>query len=186
MIWFSFKKKKEKLRISDEAKKRILEESNRVGKPQILLIEIKRNQEGLGSVFVGFSDKELSETGDVRWVRNEDESLLSRGELQYESGNFYFYPNVDLEWKKTSHTNIHRLVANYEFSKEPIYLESENFLRLRPILYECFQREGVQSLYFKGKLCQLEIPDLTKEKEEVISEVLLTYLSSLYSSPWKE
>lgn len=186
MIWFSFKKKKKKLRISDEAKKRILEETNRVGKPQILLIEIKRNQEGLGFVFVGFIEKEFSETGDVRWVRKEDESLLSRGELQYESGNFFFYPNVDLEWKKTSHSNIHKLFANYEFSNEPIYLELEDFFRLRPILYECFHREGVQSLYFKGKLCQLEIPELTKEKEEVISEVILTYLSSLYSSPWRE
>ncbi|TGM62297.1 hypothetical protein EHQ94_05205 [Leptospira meyeri] len=186
MIWFSFKKKKEKLLISDDTRKRILEESNRLGKPQILLIEIKRNQDGLGSVFVGFSDKNSSETGEYRFLNKDDETLLSHGELKFESGKFYFYPNIDLEWKKTSHTNIHKLVANYEFSKEPIYLEAEDFFRLRPILYECFRREGVQSLYFKGNLCQLEIAYLTKEKEELISEDLLTYLSSLYSTPWKE
>ncbi|WP_243836386.1 hypothetical protein [Leptospira meyeri] len=157
-----------------------------MGKPQILLIEIKRNQEGLGSVFVGFNAKNSSETGEVRFVNKEDETLLSHGELKFESGKFYFYPNIDLEWKNTTRPNIHKLVANYEFSKEPIYLEAKDFFRLRPILHECFHREGVQSLYFKGNLCQLEIPNFTKEKEEQISEDLLTYLSSLYLSPWKE
>lgn len=186
MLWFSFKKKQQILTISDEAINRIEEESIKIGKPQVLSLEIKRNKEGLGSVAVGFSQKKTSETGFIQWVNKADESLLSRGELKFENGNFYFYPNVDLEWKRTPRPTIHKLIANYEFSQETIYLESENFFRLRPILNDCFQREGVLSLYFKGYLCQLEIPTFNKDKEERISEVFLTYLSSLYLNPWKE
>ncbi|MCG6144719.1 hypothetical protein [Leptospira bandrabouensis] len=186
MMWFPFKKRKQELTISLEAKKRIEEESEKLGRPQVLLLKIERDKEGVGSVLVGFTDQSSSDFGSVRFENERVKNLLSSGELQFELGKFYFYPNVDLEWKKTPRENIHKLISNYEFTKDPIYLEEKDFFKLRPILSNCFQREGIKSVYFHRNLCQLEIQNLTETKEERISEEILTYFSSLFESPWKE
>ncbi|TGK53581.1 hypothetical protein EHQ16_16045 [Leptospira kanakyensis] len=184
-MWYPFKKSKKNITISEESKKRIEEESNRVGKPQILFLKVYRDQTGIGNVMVTFTDKAELKHEFVSFENQTCETLLSLGELRFEFGKFYFYPNVDLEWKKSPRSEIHQLVSNYIFSEKPLYLESENFSKLRPILRNCFQKEGVVSAYFQKNLCQLEIPNLTKEKEERISEEILTYLSSLYESPWE-
>lgn len=186
MTWFHFKKKKVELQISIESIQRLEEESKKLGRPQVLVLDLERNKKGIGNVLVGFADKTADDSGYIRWKKKEAESLLCFGELRFELGKFYFYPNIDLEWGKTPRPLIHKITTNYLFSEEPVYLESKDFFRLRPILHLCFQREGVTSLYLKGNLCQLEIQSLTKEKEERISEDLLTYLSSLYESPWEE
>ncbi|EMY69401.1 hypothetical protein [Leptospira vanthielii] len=186
MIWFPFKKKKQMLRISEDAKERIDAESKKLGKTQVLVLTLEHNQKGVGSVLVEFADKTSSDSGLVRLQEAGTKNVLSLGELRFDSGNFYFYPNIDLEWEKTPRPEIHKVISNYTFTKEPIYLEAKDFLRLRPVLSRCFQREGVLSIYLEGNICQLEIPNLTKEKEEKISEDLLTYLSSLYESPWAE
>ncbi|MBM9589330.1 hypothetical protein JWG41_02655 [Leptospira sp. 201903075] len=186
MTWFHFKKKKVELQISIESLQRLEDESKKLSRPQVLVLDLERNRKGIGNVLVGFADKTPDDSGYIRWKKKEAESLLSFGELRFELGKFFFYLNIDLEWEKTPRPHIHKITTNYLFSEEPVYLESKDFFRLRPILHLCFQREGVSSLYLKGNLCQLEIQSLTKEKEERISEDLLTYLSSLYESPWEE
>ncbi|MCT8332432.1 hypothetical protein NUH30_01985 [Leptospira sp. 85282-16] len=186
MMWFPFKKRKQDLTISIEAKNRIEEESGKKGKAQVLLLELKRNESGVGSVLVGFTDKIISDSGFIRFVDERVMKLLSLGELKFEFGRFYFYPNVDLHWERTPRKEIHKLISNYEFTKDSIYLEEKDFFRLRPILSNCFQREGVSSAYFHKNVCQLEIQNLTETKEERISEEILTYFSSLFESPWKE
>lgn len=186
MMWIPFKKKKQKFTISEEAKKRISDESIKLGKPQILELSLDYNQNGVGCVLVGFSEKRKTDPEWIRWKDNAAEEVLSLGELRFELGKFYFFPNIDLVWEKTPHPLIQKITSNYKFSEEPIYLESKDIYRLRSILRLCFQKEGVISLYMKGNICQLEIPELTKEKEERISEDMLTYLSSLYLSPWEE
>ncbi|MCW7492078.1 hypothetical protein ND861_05350 [Leptospira sp. 2 VSF19] len=186
MMWLPFKKRKQDLTISLEAKKRIEVESEKQGKPQVLLLNLERDQNGLGSVLVGFTDKTTSDLGLVRWQNQTVQRLLSLGELQFESGKFFFYPNVDLVWEKTPRSEIHKLISNYEFTKDRIYLEEKDFIKLRTILSECFQREGVRSVYLHRNVCQLEILNLTEEKEEKISMEILTYFSSLFESPWKE
>lgn len=185
MMWFPFKKKKQKLTISQAAKERIEAESEKLGKPQVLILTLQRNESGVRSVLVGFSDKMDSDSGLIRWMNETDEVLLSLGELKFDLGKFYFYPNIDLEWKKTPRPEIHKVISNYRFTKEPIYLEAKEFFSLRSVLSHCLQREDVISIYLEGNICQLEIPNLTKEKEERISEELLIYLSSLYESPWE-
>ncbi|TGL37304.1 hypothetical protein [Leptospira perdikensis] len=186
MVWNPFRKKKQKLTISKETIQRLEEESKKLGRPQILVLDLERNLKGMGNVLVGFADKTPTDFGYIRWKQEKAETILSLGELRFESGKFYFFPNIDLEWEKTLRPYIHRITANYLFSEEPIYLEAKDFFRLRPILHLCFQREGVSSLYLKGTICQLEIQNLTEDKEVRISEDLLTYLSSLYESPWEE
>lgn len=186
MIWFPFKKKKQELQISMETIQRLELESKKQGIPQVLVLDLKWSQNGVGNVLVSFASKETSDSGYLRWKNDRVREILSLGELRFELGKFYFYPNIDLNWKSTPRMGIHKLTSNYQFSSEEVYLEAADFFRLRSILQLCFQREGVRSLYFKGKTCQLEIPDLTKKKEERISEDILTYLSSLYQSPWEE
>ncbi|TGL90422.1 hypothetical protein EHQ68_03035 [Leptospira congkakensis] len=186
MNWFPFQKKRQSILISKDVITRIEEESIKQGKPQVLFVELKRNQDGLGNVLVGFADKNITDIGFIRFPNKKMESILSLGELRFEFGKFYFYPNVDLEWKNTPKPNIYQITSNYEFSSEPIYLEAENFFRLRRELKECFQREGVHSVFFKKNICQLEISNLNQTIEERISEEILTYLSSLYQSPWVE
>ncbi|WP_232227654.1 hypothetical protein [Leptospira wolbachii] len=174
------------LTISEDAKERIDAESKKLGQTQVLVLTLEQNQKGVGSVLVGFADKTNSDSGLIRWQDESTKTLLSLGELRFESGKFYFYPNIDLEWKKTPRSEIQKIISNYAFTKEPIYLEAKEFFRLRPILSHCLRREGILSIYLEGNICQLEIPNLTQEKEEKISEDLLTYLSSLYASPWEE
>lgn len=182
MIWFPFKKKRY-LTISEDVKDRIAEESKKLGKPQVLILTLKHDDFGVGSVLVGFSDRIESDSGMISWTNPSDAILLSFGELKFDSGHFYFYPNIDLEWKKTPKPEIHKIISNYPFSKKPIYLERNEFFQLRPILSNCFQREGVTSVYLENNICQLEIQNLTAEKEKRISENILTYLSSLFESP---
>lgn len=185
-MWYPFKKNKKYLTLSEDTIKKIEEESNRIGVKQVLYLKVSRDAKGIGYVNINFTEKKKSDNGLISFANKNDEKLLSMGELRFEFGKFYFYPNVDLEWKKTPNTEIHKLVSNYTFTEESIYLESENFLKLRPVLRDLFQKEGVVSVYFKKNICQLEIPDLTNEKEVRISEDILTYLSSLYESPWEE
>ncbi|TGK78242.1 hypothetical protein EHQ24_16920 [Leptospira noumeaensis] len=182
-MWHPFQKKRQSLKISEETIEKINEESARIGITQVLYLKVSRDNVGMGYVNIDFTEKTKLDKGPIRFANKNDEILLSRGELRFEFGKFYFYPNVDLEWKRTPRPEIHQLLSNYTFTEEPIYLESENFLSLRPILKNCFQKEKVVSVYFKKNICQLEIPILTKEKEVRISDEILTYLSSLYLTP---
>ena len=140
-------------------------------------------QNGIGEVQVSFLDRNQSDTESLRFENEVTKRTLSKGEFQYEKGNVYFYPNVDLEWKLTPNQNIHRIQSNYEFSNGKLILEKKDFVKLRPILTECFLKEEVISLYMDGNICQLELETLDKEKEIRISDVLLTYVSRFYSSP---
>ncbi|PJZ45309.1 hypothetical protein [Leptospira brenneri] len=185
MNWFFFKKK-QSLNLSPEAIERINEESRKLGIPQVLVLDLKQNPKDIGQVLIRFADRIPTDSGYLRCEGKDTEKKLSFGELRYELGKFYFYPNIDLEWKKTPNPGIQKITSNYTFSEVPIYLEKEEFYKLKPILKDCFLREGVASIYIKGTSCQLEICDLTLEKEKRISDDLLTYLSSLYQGPWEE
>jgi hypothetical protein len=169
--------------LSKEVLQRIQEESQNLGKEQILFVRMVEKQNGIGDVQVSFLDRNQSDTESLRFENEVTKRTLSKGEFQYEKGNVYFYPNVDLEWKLTPNQNIHRIQSNYEFSNEKLILEKKDFVKLRPILTECFLKEEVISLYMDGNICQLELETLDKEKEIRISDVLLTYVSRFYSSP---
>ncbi|TGM54184.1 hypothetical protein EHQ91_04090 [Leptospira biflexa] len=169
--------------LSKEVLQRIQEESQVLGKEQILFVRMVEKQNGIGDVQVSFLDRNQSDTESLRFENEVTKRTLSKGEFQYEKGNVYFYPNVDLEWKLTPNQNIHRIQSNYEFSNEKLILEKKDFKKLRPILTACFLKEEVISLYMDGNICQLELETLDKEKEIRISDVLLTYVSRFYSSP---
>ncbi|TGM36803.1 hypothetical protein [Leptospira biflexa] len=169
--------------LSKEVLQRIQEESQVLGKEQILFVRMVEKQNGMGEVQVSFLDRNQSDTESLRFENEVTKRTLSKGEFQYEKGNVYFYPNVDLEWKLTPNQNIHRIQSNYEFSNEKLILEKKDFKKLRPILTACFLKEEVISLYMDGNICQLELETLDKEKEIRISDVLLTYVSRFYSSP---
>ena len=183
MTLFFKKKKNLSPSLSKEVLQRIQEESQNLGKEQILFVRMVEKQNGIGEVQVSFLDRNQSDTESLRFENEVTKRTLSKGEFQYEKGNVYFYPNVDLEWKLTPNQNIHRIQSNYEFSKGKLILEKKDFKKLRPILTECFLKEEVISLYMDGNICQLELETLDKEKEIRISDVLLTYVSRFYSSP---
>lgn len=183
MTLFFKKKKNLSPSLSKEVLQRIQEESQVLGKEQILFVRMVEKQNGIGEVQVSFLDRNQSDTESLRFENEVIKRTLSKGEFQYEKGNVYFYPNVDLEWKLTPNQNIHRIQSNYEFSNGKLILEKKDFVKLRPILTECFLKEEVISLYMDGNICQLELETLDKEKEIRISDVLLTYVSRFYSSP---
>ncbi|TGM48621.1 hypothetical protein EHQ92_12340 [Leptospira biflexa] len=183
MTLFFKKKKNLSPSLSKEVLQRIQEESQNLGKEQILFVRMVEKQNGIGEVQVSFLDRNQSDTESLRFENEVIKRTLSKGEFQYEKGNVYFYPNVDLEWKLTPNQNIHRIQSNYEFSNGKLILEKKDFKKLRPILTACFLKEEVISLYMDGNICQLELETLDKEKEIRISDVLLTYVSRFYSSP---
>ncbi|TGL54984.1 hypothetical protein EHQ59_05075 [Leptospira kemamanensis] len=183
MTWFFWQKKKKRTNLEPDVICRIEEESKKLGKDQVLFVSFKQNKNGRGDVLVGFQEKSETDHGYVRYESEEVESKLKNGQFQLHDGKLYFYPNVDIEWLPTSKKEIHKIVSNYEFAKEELYLEAIDFFSLLPELNLLFQKEKVLSLFMKGTVCQLELKELDEEKEKRISESLLTYLSSFYPSP---
>lgn len=185
MIRFFQKKKKQSPIWDKETENRILSESRKQGKEQVLFVRLVQKPNARAEVQVSFLDRSEADRSLIRFEDNNTEKTLGNGEFRFQDGNIFFFPNVDLEWKDTSKPYIHRLQSNYVFSKEELYLEPKDYQKLLPILRSCFLKENVLSIYMKGSICQLEIKDLTKEKEERISEMFLTYFSSFYFSPLK-
>lgn len=186
MTLFFKKKKLLSPKLNQTVLDKIKEETNRKGIEQVLLIQLFYQKNGIGEVQVSFSNRLPSDLGFVRFEDKKNEEILAQGEFQYESGNIYFYPNVEIEWKLTPNKNIHKIQSNYKFSKSKLVFDKIDLDQLKPILSECFLREGVVSVFMDQNICQLELDELDIEKESRISDVLLTYFSSLYLNPLKE
>ncbi|XDD44863.1 hypothetical protein AB3N60_08980 [Leptospira sp. WS39.C2] len=185
MISFFKKKESPQPVLHEGVIQRLRKESEIQKKEQILFVRFVQNKNGMGEVQVSFSDKLPSEKKLIRFIDKNTEMVLKNGEFQYEEGNIYFYPNVDLIWTSTPKKEIHKITSNYEFSKSKLYLESKDFSDFNPLLETCFKNENVNSVFMDKNICQLEIETLDEAKEIRISEVFLTFFSSFYTSPLK-
>ncbi|PJZ37070.1 hypothetical protein CH354_08140 [Leptospira levettii] len=182
-----FKKKKHSVpKLHSEVIERIKEESKRQQREQVLLVQMVRIQSGLGEVQVSFSDRLVTDSNWIRFANEDSKERLHHGEFSIENGNIYYHPNVELNWQNTPKDTIHKIVSNYQFTNGKVYLDRKDYDQLVPVLKSCFLSEQVDSVFMDGNICQLEIKSLDDAKEERISDVLLTFFSSFYPSPFLE
>ncbi|MCW7462718.1 hypothetical protein [Leptospira limi] len=184
MTLFFQKKNQSFPKLHSEVIERIKDESIRQKKEQVLLVQLVQNQSGVGEVQVSFADRIPEDTDWIRFANEDSKKRLQHGEFSLEKGNIYYHPNVDLKWKNTPKETIYKIESNYQFSNGKVYLDQKNYDQLVPILKNCFLSDQVESIYMDGNICQLEIKSLDDTKEERISEVLLTFFSSFYPSPF--
>ncbi|GBF42061.1 hypothetical protein LPTSP2_13470 [Leptospira ellinghausenii] len=171
-------------KLHSEVIERIREESVRQKKEQVLFVQLVQNQSGVGVVQVSFSDRLPADTDWIRFANEDSKKRLQHGEFSMENGNIYYHPNVELNWQNTPKETIHRIESNYQFSNGKVYLDQRDYDQLVPILKRCFLSEQVDSVFMEGNICQLEINSFDETKEERISDVLLTFFSSFYPSPF--
>lgn len=180
-----FKKKKPSMpKLHLQVIERIREESVRQKKEQVLFVQLVQNQSGVGVVQVSFSDRLPADTDWIRFANEDSKKRLQHGEFSMENGNIYYHPNVELNWQNTPKETIHRIESNYQFSNGKVYLDQRDYDQLVPILKRCFLSEQVDTVFMEGNICQLEINSFDETKEERISDVLLTFFSSFYPSPF--
>jgi len=161
---------------------RLKEEEKKQNKPITLEVQIKRDKNLRGNVYVGFIDKLKSGVGLIQ-IHPDDLDILQGGNISYskEEGKFLYFPNFDLKWEITPNPQIHKIVSNKLFTNIGKTWNS-GYKSASLLVYNLLSLENVISLYANEYDLQIEFKNknITPELEEEISEIILNYFSNLY------
>ncbi len=184
---FIKKKQFDELQITKEALEQIQKESLKAKKNIFLEIEIRRDQNLKGNIYIGYlqypNDSKVLHEEISQFISEEDASYLASGLITFDESiaQFLFYPNIDLEWGHTPNPIIKRITANQMFTNDGKFWSSDSNAPY-PELNQILELPSVLSLYASFNTLQIEFDseNIMEDVEKFISENLLTYFSNLY------